>query len=142
MFQPQPPQQRNNLYIVYWATALEPVILAGIAYVLKAQGAVGNIGNPFPEESVMIVFLALSLILGWLSLRFSSGKSIMPPSLSLRQTPNPAGYRIIALALAITPGMLGFIHYIIFGNSLALLVLNGGALALAIKHIMKFNENN
>lgn len=130
----------NTLNIVYWSLAIEPILLAGIAIFLKAAGAAGNMGASASEEPVLIIFVVVSLVLAWLSLMFSTGKSIIPKSLHLRNNPSQAGYRIITLALAITPGIFGFVHFLIFGRDLSLLILNGGALSLAVWHITKFND--
>jgi hypothetical protein len=42
---------------------------------------------------------------------------------------------IIAQALAISPGILGFVHYLLFGQQWVLLAFNGGAFALAVYNI-------
>ncbi|HAD83099.1 MAG: hypothetical protein A2509_00125 [Candidatus Edwardsbacteria bacterium RIFOXYD12_FULL_50_11] len=140
MHQTQPPQKQNNLYIVYWAMAAEPVILALIAVLLKSRNAVENFLSPASEEPVMVAFIAISMIFVWLSFRFASGRNLLPQALTAQA--NPQGFRLVALGLAIAPGILGFVHYLFFGKLLALLILNGGAVALTIKHITQFNEGN
>lgn len=140
MLQTQPTQQQNNLNIVYWAMAAEPVILALIAIFLKSRNAVGNFLSPASEEPVMVAFIAISMIFVWLSFRFASGRNLLPKAMTAQA--NPQGFRLVALGLAIAPGILGFVHYLFFGNLLVLLILNGGAVGLAIKHITQFNEGN
>ena len=136
----QPSPQQNNLNIVYWAMAAEPVILAAIAIFLKASNAVNISLSPASEEILLVVFLALSTAFVWLSFRFASGRNLLPEALTARA--NLQGFRLVALGLAIAPGILGFIHYMFFGKLLALLLLNGGAMALAIKYITQFNEGS
>lgn len=136
----QPSPQQNNLNIVYWAMAAEPVILALIAVLLKSRNAVGNFLSPASEEPVMVAFIAISMIFVWLSFRFASGRNLLPQAMTAQA--NPAGFRLVALGLAVAPGIFGFVHYLFFGELLALLLFNGGAVGLAIKHITKFNEGN
>jgi len=88
----------------------------------------------------MVAFIAISMIFVWLSFRFASGRNLLPQALTAQA--NPQGFRLVALGLAIAPGILGFVHYLFFGKLLALLILNGGAVALTIKHITQFNEGN
>lgn len=140
MLQSQSPQQQNNLNIVYWAMAAEPVILASIALFLRTSNAVNISLSPASEETLLVVFLALSAVFVWLSFRFASGRNLL--SKVMTEQANPAGFRLVALGLAIAPGILGFVHYLFFGNLMVLLILNGGAVGLAIKHISQFNENN
>jgi len=140
MFQSQPTQQQNNLHIVYWAMAAEPVILAAIALFLRTSNAVNISLSPASEETLLVVFLALSAVFVWLSFRFASGRNLLPQAMTARA--NPQGFRLVALGLAIAPGILGFVHYLFFGNLMVLLILNGGAVGLAIKHISNFSEGN
>ncbi len=140
MPQNQPTQQQNNLNIVYWAMAAEPVILALIAIFLKSRNAAGNFLSPASDEPVMMAFIAISMIFVWLSFRFASGRNLLPKAMTAQA--NPQGFRLVALGLAIAPGILGFVHYLFFGNLLFLLILNGGAVGLAIKHITQFKEGN
>lgn len=138
MFQPQPPQKQNNLYIVYWAMAIEPIILAIFAILIKTRTDMNVSLSPASEEMLLVIFLALSAVFVWLSFRFASGRNLLPKALTAQA--NPEGFRLVALGLAIAPGIFGFVHYLFFGKLLALLLLNGGAVGLAIKHITKFNK--
>ncbi len=140
MLQNQPTQQQNNLNIVYWAMAAEPVILAVIALFLRTSNAVTISLSPDSEETLLVVFLALSSVFVWLSFRFASGRNLLPKAMT--DQANPTGFRLVALGLSVAPGIFGFVHYLFFGELLALLLLNGGAVGLAIKHIRQFNENN
>lgn len=131
---------KNNLYIVYWAMALEPVILAIFAILLKTRTDMNISLSPASEESLLVIFLALSSVFIWLSFRFASGRYLLSKVTTAQA--NPEGFRLVALGLVVAPGIFGFIHYLLFGKLLVLLLLNGGAVSLVIKHITQFKENN
>lgn len=140
MFQSQPPQRQNNMYLVYWALAVEPVILALVALFLKERNAVNISLAPGSEEPMLVVLLALTAVFIWLSFKFTAVRKLLSRGVPFND--NIEGFRLAALSLAIIPGMFGFIHYLFFGKIISLLLFNGVALGMAVKHISKFNEGN
>jgi hypothetical protein len=138
MDQKRPAQQQNNLNMIYWAVAAEPAILALIGIFLRNSRAVNASLSPDLEEPLLVAFLVISSVFAWLSLRFASGRDLLPKLMN--EQSNPAGFRLAAIMMAAAPGMFGFLHYLFFGKMLAPLFLNGGAVALAAKHIVKFSE--
>ncbi|MBI4727372.1 hypothetical protein HY768_09180 [candidate division TA06 bacterium] len=138
----QPNPQVNK--IVLWAIAAEPLLLAGIAYCLNLQGVLGQPVTRGPEEVITVVFAVVSLLLAGLFLKFAS--LVASPKPLPGQLPEPAvpalvkPRQIIAVALAASPGIFGFIIFILLRNELYLLLFNGGALALGAWHIMNFEN--
>jgi hypothetical protein len=128
--------------IVLWTLACEPVFLAAIALVLKQQSAV----PPVAADAVRIllpVFAAVSLGMLYFSYSFASGKydpgrgpANAPPRMRM---PAGAGLRIVAVALAIGPGVFGLVLHLLTGDDWALLAFNGTALAVAVRHVLAFN---
>lgn len=138
MLQTMSPREQGGLNLICQAMAAEPALLAVIAFFVRASGA-ANVSLPAAlEEKLLVAFLAVSSALAWLSFRLAAGS--IPGGLTW--SANPQGLRLAALGLAVAPGIFGFVHYLFFGEWLALLLLNGGAVALAIKHITQFNEGS
>jgi hypothetical protein len=130
--------------IVLWSVGLEPVVLAGIGYFLASQGAFGNGMSGAPEKVITIAFAAASLIAAGLSFKFASlarGDKPEPGQLPRPASPALHPLQIISVALATVPGVLGFVHFILLRSELYLLIFNGGALAMAVRHIFSFEEN-
>ncbi len=138
MLQTKPPRKQGSLNLICWALAAEPALLAVIAFVVKASGA-ANVSLPAAlEEKLLVAFLAVSTALAWLSFRLAAGA--IPEG--LKRSANPQGLRLAAIGLAVGPGVLGFVHYLFFGQPASLLLFNGGATVLAATHILKFIEGN
>jgi hypothetical protein len=138
---------RNNAQaqrIVLWVVASDPLLLAGIGYFLNLQGALGKPVTAAPEEIILMIFTAVSLVVAGLSLKFASlaGRPKPLPG----QLPEPSApvavkpMQIIAVALAAIPGIFGLVLFILLRNDLHLLLFNGGALALAVWHIFNFEN--
>ncbi len=137
---PKPPINQ----IILWAVAAEPLFLAGIAYFLNLRGAFGKPVSGAPEEVVTIVFTVVSLLVAGMSFKFASlaGRPKPIPG-QLPETAIPAVVKpmqIVAVALAAIPGIFGFVLFILLRNELYLLLFNGGALALVVWHIMRFEN--
>jgi len=138
---------RNNpqaLRIVLWVVASDPLIMAGIGYFLNLQGAFGKPVAGAPEEIILIIFTVVSLLVAGMSFKFASlaGRPKPLPG----QLPEPSApvvvkpMQIVAVALAAIPGIFGLVLFILLRNDLHLLLFNGGALALAVWHIMSFEN--
>lgn len=126
-----------------WSVGLEPLLLAGIGYLLDRQGAFGQGATGAPEQAVTITFAAASLVVAGLSFKFARlARGGRPDPGQLPRPASPALHplQIISVALATVPGVLGFVHFILFRDQLYLLLFNGGALAMAAKHILSFEE--
>ena len=130
--------------IVLWTLACEPVFLAAIALFLKQQNAV----SPVAADVVRIllpVFAVISLGMLYFSYAFASGKydprrgpTNVPPRPG---APTATGLRIVAVALAIGPGVFGLILHLLTGDDWVLLAFNGTALAVAVRHVLAFQTS-
>ncbi len=132
-----------SMRIVLWTLACEPVFLTAIALFLKQQNAV----MPVAADAVRIllpVFAAASLGMLYFSYAFASGKYDPrpgPTNVPSRQgAPTASGLRIVAVALAIGPGVFGLVLHLLTGDDWALLAFNGTALAVAVRHVLAFNS--
>lgn len=129
--------------IVLWSVAAEPVILAGIALFMKKSGAVQRVAEPV-FTTLLIVFAIVSLGLLYVSFALASGKHApkdgQPPLSAGTGVTRLFGFRIIAIALASAPAVLGFVLFVISGNDWVLPVFNGGALLVAGRHLLAFSE--
>lgn len=135
MQQSKPNQKQGNLNLICWVVAAEPAILAVIAFFVQSSGA-ANVSLPAAmEEKLLVAFLAISSTFAWLSFRLASGG--IPGR--LKKPANHQGLRLAAVGLAAGPGVLGFVHYLFYGQPAALLFFNGGATALAVWHIIRSN---
>lgn len=135
--------------IVLWVIAADPVFLAVVAYALGVSGLEHPLREN-PPALLMLVFAAASLGMAWVSFKLASGR--YDPPLPPGAPPRPAvrgvsmrdGVRLGAVAIAAAPAVLGLVLHILTGDDWALLVFNGGALAVAVRHVMAFAtaENN
>lgn len=127
--------------ILLWSLAAEPVILAFIAYFLKQNGA----GQPLDGDvirTLLIVFAIVSLVMVYFSYAFVSGKFApkpLPPAPPAEPVTRLVGIRITSIGLAAAPAILGFVLYLLSGDDWVLLAFNGGALAVAVRHVLAFN---
>jgi len=128
--------------IVLWGIAIDPIFLAGICYFLNIHSTRSKMIPRSSEETIIIVFTIISLVAAGLSFKFSS--LALKTKFLPGQLPEPFNpveswpKQIIAIALAIAPGISGFVLSFLFNNNFYLLLFNGGALALAIWHITNF----
>ncbi len=133
----------KKLRFVLWLIASTPLYLAVLAYEMR----VWVIGEGFHDgviSTLSVVFAVVSLIMVWTSFYNASGK--LDPKIGSTSSPTRAGVshstfrRIDAVALAIVPAILGFVLQVLFGDWLALLLFNGTALAMAVRHVLVFTK--
>lgn len=127
--------------LVLWSVAAEPLFLAALALLLNRLGALPRDGAPPNGDVMLIVFSALSLGALWAGFRFAAG-GFAPkrPSFSPEPAMPPFGHQIIAVALAAVPGMLGFVHHLLYGMDWVLLAFCLGGFAAAARHALFFGR--
>jgi hypothetical protein len=135
--------------IAQWVFAADPVFLAVVAYALDASGMAHPLREN-PPALLAMLFAAAALGLVYVSFKLASGR--YDPPLPAGAPPRPVvrgvsmrdGVRLGAVAIAAAPAVLGLVLHILTGDDWALLAFNGGALAVAVRHVMAFAtaENN
>lgn len=127
--------------LVLWSIAAEPLFLAALALFLNRLGTVPRDGAPPDGDVMLIVFSALSLGALWAGFRFAAG-GFAPkrPSFSTEPAMPTFGHQIAAVALAAVPGMLGFVHYLLYGMDWVLLAFCLGGFAAAARHALFFGS--
>jgi hypothetical protein len=129
--------------IVLWLIASTPLYLAVLAYGMR----VWVFGGGFHDgviSTLSVIFAMISLIMVWTSFYNASGK--LDPKTGSSFSPTRAGIshstfrRIDAVALAIVPAILGLVLHVLFGDRLALLLFNGTALVIAVRHVLVFTK--
>lgn len=125
--------------ILLWSMAGEPLLLAAVAWFLRRSGAMARAESLAGGDLMLAVFSAAALAMLWASFQFASGRfAPKAPGAAPSPSPLPLGHMIVAVALATAPGILGFVHYILFGADWVLPVFNLGAFLLAARHVLNF----
>lgn len=127
--------------IILWSIASEPLFLAAVAWLLRRTGAMVRVVPLAGGDLLLAVFSAAGLAMVWASFQFASGRFAPKASGSASfHPPLPIGHMIVAVALAAAPGILGFVHHILFGADWVLLIFNLGAFILAARHVLNFTS--
>jgi hypothetical protein len=126
--------------IVLWSVAIEPLFLAAVAWFLRRSGAMVRADPLADGEILLAVFSAAGLAMLWTSFQFASGRfAPKAPGAAPSHSPLPLGQMVVAVALATGPGVLGFVHYLVYGVEWVLPVFNLGAFILAARHVINFS---
>ena len=139
----RPAADPRAMRIALWVIALDPLVLAGIAYALGISGMAHPLRDN-PPALLAMVFAATALGLLYVSFKLASGR--YDPPLPPGSPPRPAvrgvsmrdGVRLGAVAIAAAPAVLGLVLHLLTGDDWALVAFNGGALAVAVRHVMAF----
>lgn len=126
-----------NARVMLWAMAAEPIFLVAVAWLLRRFGAFGPSDGQLGVDTLLVIFSAVALAAAWASFQFASGRfapAVAP--VARGGLPLPFGQQVVAVALATVPGVLGFVHFLLFGTEWVLLVFNLGAFALAARQIV------
>jgi hypothetical protein len=129
-----------NSKIILWSIAADPLILGGLGYFLRRLASLPPAGTVKSEEVMLLVFAAISLSLVWAGFQFAAGKLTQPNRpLEPDKVRIPFGRQIVAVALASSPGIFGFAHYLVYGLDWVLPVFNLGGFLLAAKLVLNFS---
>lgn len=128
--------------IILWSIACEPMFLAAVAWFLRRFGSMLPAGSVKSGELILVIFAAISFSLVWASFQFASGRFAPKPSTIVPgQAKIPFGHQLVAIALAISPGVFGFAHYLVYGVDWVLPAFNLGAFVLAARHVLNFSAD-
>jgi len=127
--------ERRSLKLFLWCLAAEPLILAAVGYLIGKRIAASPKIDTSLNHIQLIAFAVVSLILIWIGFQFASGRFLAKTNrpATTKET-LPPGHHIAALALFTAPGILGLVHYLLFGDLWVLGVL--GSSLLAAHHIL------
>lgn len=123
-----------NEKIILWSIAAEPLMLGGLGYFLRRTGSLPPAGVVKSGDLALLAFAVISLALVWAGSQFAA-RRFAPRNRLLEPGKDelPLGQRIVAVALAASPGVFGFAHHLVYGADWVLLAFNLGAFVLAAR---------